>query len=504
MRPVLSSLLNRRHGPAGPKAIDLVRGSFVTLLFLAGGVYAVRGQEVAVDGKGDLETTLVRSWAGDGVTIVDGLAQVPLAMMAGGATGAYRFEIVIRDSSGQQLKRDSWTTELSGRAAAYTEAEASSMLESFQFGLRPGSYEIEIFAYPTDAADLGVRRSLELQSFAERPLASDLILATRVEAVEDTGGGSWSVRRGNFGISATARTVILEEEPDLYYYMELYGGDESTRLAIDAEILNEAGARLLRIPRKEVEVQAGGESFTGRLPLAGLPAGNYELAMTISEGTGEPVTRRSPFELRAGVEAEVLADAGNSELSEYFQSLSDAELQDTFGGVGAFLTDSERKAYEALPPEAQRRYLTDFFERRDPDPYTPGNQYLDEYLERLATVTARYTERVGTEAVPSWQTDRGWLYLRLGEPQNRVANYYPSGSGGGSAVAGGGEEPAYEIWQYQDTGYIYLFIEENRFGAWSLIFSTDRDVATRADWYRRIGPEAYADLKESFGIVPGP
>jgi GWxTD domain-containing protein len=473
------------------------------LLLLTGGVYSVRGQGVEASPTGELETTLVRSWAGDGVTIVDGLAQVPLAMLAGGTTGAYRFEVEISDSEGRQLHRDSWTTELSGRAAAYAEAEASSMLESFQFGLRPGSYEIEIFAYPTDAADLGLRRSVELTAYAERPVASDLILATRVEPVEETGSGSWSVERGSFGINATARTVILEEEPSLYYYMELYGGEEPVRLNVAAEILNMAGVQLFRIPNSEVEVQVGGQPFTGKLPLAGLPAGSYELEMTITGVDGEPVIRRSPFEFRARTESDRLVEAGSSELSEYFRSLSDAELENTFGGVATFLTESERQAFEALPPDAKRRYLTDFFQRRDPDPFTPGNPYLDEYLERLATVTARYSERVGTEAMPSWLTDRGWLYLRLGEPQNRVANYYPSGSGGGSAVAGGGEEPAYEIWQYQDTGYIYLFIEENRFGAWSLIFSTDRNIATRADWYRRIGPEASADLKESFGIVPG-
>ena len=116
---------------------------------------------------------------------------------------------------------------------------------------------------------------------------------------------------------------------------------------------------------------------------------------------------------------------------------------------------------------------------------------------------SRYSERVGTEERKPWLTDRGWLYMRLGEPQNRVVNYYPSGSGGSSAVADGGEEAPYEIWQYQDTGYLYFFIEDNRFGAWSLLFTTDINMPSRADWYRRIGPEAKADLL-SYGIVPGP
>ncbi len=34
--------------------------------------FALRGQEVVADVPSDLETSLVRSWAGDGVTTVDG------------------------------------------------------------------------------------------------------------------------------------------------------------------------------------------------------------------------------------------------------------------------------------------------------------------------------------------------------------------------------------------------------------------------------------------------
>jgi GWxTD domain-containing protein len=483
--------------------VGLIRGSILGLGLLAAGAYALSGQEVVADVPSDLQASLVRSWAGDGVTTVDGLVEVPLGMLAGGSTGAYRFEVLVNDADGTQLFRDSWTREVSGRAAAYAETDASSMLESFSFGLRPGSYEIEILAYPTDAADLGVRESFPVTAFDNRPMASDLFLATRVEPLEDSGGGSWSVSRGGFGISATARTVILEDDPNLFYYLELYGSDADSRAEVEAEVRSTGGESLFSTPVQTVDIPVGGQAFTGRLPLAGLPAGAYELVMTVSDGQTDPVLRAASFEVRAAVGPDVVASAGMSELADYFASLSDVELEATFGGVATFLTEAERNAFEALPPDARRRYLTDFFYSRDPLPETPGNPFLDEYLARLSIVRARYSERVGTEEREPWRTDRGWLYLRLGEPQNRVVNYYPTGSGGGSAVADGGEEVPYEIWQYQDSGYLYLFIEDNRFGAWSLLFTTDINIPSRADWYRRIGPEAKADL-QSYGIVPGP
>ena len=100
----------------------------------------------------------------------------------------------------------------------------------------------------------------------------------------------------------------------------------------------------------------------------------------------------------------------------------------------------------------------------------------------------------------------GRIYLRNGEPSDRVVNYSPADEGEPTALAGGGgfgSEPPYEIWQYHDTGFVYLFIEENRFDAWRMVFTTDPDIPSLADWQRRIGTSAARDLTTYFGIVPG-
>jgi GWxTD domain-containing protein len=498
-----------RSGPTSrgrPRVSRLRRWSHGALLglgLLATAAFAVRGQEPA--GSSGLEATLVRSWAGDGVTLVDGLVHVPLGMLAAATTGAYRFELLVSDAEGNALFRDSWIREVSGRAAAYVGADASYMLESFSFGLRSGAYEVEIRAYPTDAADLGVRESIALEAFADRPIASDLILSTRVQPLDESGGGSWSVSRGGFGIRAAARTVILANEPNLYYYIELYGDEAESTVSAGAEIRNAAGASLFRTPNSVVTVTPGGRPFTGRLPLAGLPAGEYELVMTLeSEGAGSLV-RAAPFELRESAPRDLVASSGGSELEEYFGSLSDKELAETFGGIGALVTEAERRTYEALPPDAKRRYLVDFFSRRDPNPAVAGNRFLDEYLERISVIRSRYGERVGTGERMPWTTDMGKVYLAYGEPMNRIVNHNPADEGQPTAVAGAGGfggEPPYEIWQYQSTGFVYLFIEENRFDAWRLVFTTDPKIQSLADWRRRIGPSAARDLTSNFGIVP--
>lgn len=495
-------------GPRGPECATGIwpRGAAACLALLVSAAITLLGQEPVAYASRTVEATFVRSWAGDGVTVVDGLASVPLAMLAGGTTRAYRFELTVTDTEGNVLLRDSWEREVSARAAEFVETDASSLLESFRFGLRPGTYDVEILAYPTDAADLGVRESSAIEAFAEQPVASDLILSMRVEPLDASGGGSWSLTRGGFGINAAARTVILSEEPTLYYYLDLYGGQNVESVSVKAEIVDPASGRVLfGTPAESVEVPVGSSAFTGKLSLTGLPHGEYDLVMTVESTSGARVVRDAAFEFRESAPSVGEVAAGDSELEEYFGSLSDEELEQTFGGVGLLVTDSERRTFEALPPDAKRRYLTAFFGSRDPSPGA-GNAFLDEYLDRIATINSRYGERVGKAERLAWTTDMGRIYLLLGEPADRIVNYSPSDEGDPAGLVGAGSfggEPPYEIWQYQNTGYVYLFIEENTFGAWRMIFTTDPNMRSLADWYRRIGTNCAQDLTTNYGIVPG-
>ena len=438
--------------------------------------------------------------------MVDGLVNVPLDMLAGGTTGAYRFEIAVFDEEDNQLYRDGWERRVSAQTAAYMESGGSGLLEAFRFGLFAGSYEVEVRAYPTDAPDLGVMERQPLSAFQGEPVTSDLYLATRVEQIaEGAGGGSWSITHQGFGIAAAARTSILPSEPQLYYYIELYGLEDAATPVDVAATVRSGDREVYRTPTTEVLVGPGGTPFTGHMSLSGLPPGEYELAMSIAGGEEETSRTASFRMLDAAATAVATVEGAGSYEADYFASLSDAELEETFGGVAVLITDTQRSTFEAFPPEAKRRYLTEFFRSQDPNPDSPGNEFLEQYLERIETARARYEERTGTEERMPWFTDRGRIYIKYGEPQNRVVNYSPSEFGTPSEVIGSGGyagQPPYEIWQYQNTSFVYLFIEDDRFGHWRLIYSTDPDIASLADWYDRAGPTAMEDLARSFGIKP--
>lgn len=467
-------------------------------------------QDMPVEGEEEqatlLEVALLRTWDSGGVTNVDGVAEIPLSILNAGTTGEYRFELAVYGDSGLQLYRDSWERALSSDAAAYSSVNTSTMLESFRFGVKEGVYEIELRAYSTDAPDLGTSTRRRLEGYEERPVASDLFVADRVESIADGASGRWSIAHGGFGISAVARTtIVLASGPELFYYLELYGqGDSESTYQVTASIHRTDGQRVFETPPQTVTVDPYGLPYAGRLPVEGLPPGDYQLQLEVRGTEGTAATRRADFRaIRSSMVAEGRQPDRSEEL-EYFESLSATELENTFGGVPYLLTESNRQAYSALPVDAQRRFLAEFFARRDPSPGRSGNEYLEQYMDRVGIARAKYGELIGTGEVLPWMTDPGRLILRKGEPDERVINHFPSGAdnrpvGGVSSLQG---EVPYEIWSYHSTGYVYLFTQENQLGGWQLIFTTDPDIRSLADWSERVGAEALRDLSTQFGVQP--
>jgi GWxTD domain-containing protein len=448
------------------------------------------------DGEESVEARMLRTWSGDDVTVVDGLASVPLALLGASTDGAYKFELEVYDSDGNKLATDGWDRTPDSRIAQIDRQDAA-LLETFRFAVKPGSYEVVVRAYPTDLPDMVMETRLPLEGYGTQPDLSDLFLAYRVEPIaENSGGSRYPVMHSGFGIGVTVETVVLSDEPELYYYLELYGqADSESSAKISAEIIGaESGRVFYRTPQREVAV-AGLTPFTGPLSLAGLPPGEYELVMNV-EGAGISRSRRSPFRMvdRSTIETVELADEEG-----YFFTLSDEELESTFGGVATMLSEGQRRGFEALPPDAKRRFLTQFFAQHDPDPATPENAFLDEYMERIDQIRIRYGSIVGQKDVPPWKLPRGRIWLKYGEPTDQIINTFPTQTG--RTTLSGLDEPPYEIWYYgKSTGFVYLFAAEDRFGTWRLMYTTDPWEKTLANWRERVGEQALQDLRQNYGI----
>jgi GWxTD domain-containing protein len=115
--------------------------------------------------------------------------------------------------------------------------------------------------------------------------------------------------------------------------------------------------------------------------------------------------------------------------------------------VGYIITDDERRAFSALKTDEERdRFIGIFWDRRDPDPDTPENEYKDQYYERM-----QYANEHFASGIPGWKTDRGRIYIMYGGP-DEIEPHPAGGPYDRPSYEGGGSTTTYpfEVWWYRN------------------------------------------------------
>jgi GWxTD domain-containing protein len=187
-------------------------------------------------------------------------------------------------------------------------------------------------------------------------------------------------------------------------------------------------------------------SFHGGRPLEGqvlkLRADSTALgALTLTIGQG--TSQRSTTALVAFSSAWVV---GNYE--------DMADLLRYFGRRATI--DSIKKA----PAEERPALWVKFWRETDPDPNTPENEAINAYFSRIAIANVRFK----TEGIDGWRTDRGEVYVALGEPDETYETQ--PGTTNGRVLR----------WDYVNARLTLFFVDENGFGRYRL------DPGSRADF----------------------
>lgn len=126
---------------------------------------------------------------------------------------------------------------------------------------------------------------------------------------------------------------------------------------------------------------------------------------------------RPPARLLATLLATLTWVAPSPAIAQDLFPLSDEHRKWLDYDVLYIISDREKDAFEKLQSEAEREaFISAFWSRRDPEPLTPENEYRTEHYERIEYANTRLG---GETAVPGWLTDRGRIYIQLGEPEER-------------------------------------------------------------------------------------
>ena len=130
------------------------------------------------------------------------------------------------------------------------------------------------------------------------------------------------------------------------------------------------------------------------------------------------------------------------------------------------ITAEERAAFVSLSTNVQRdRFIDQFWQRRDPTPGTPENEYKDEHYRRVAYSNEHFSSSLPAPAGLGWRTDRGRIYIMYGPPNEKETH-----AAGTYIRPDGRTEPyASEFWVYAylegiGRNVLLEFVDTNRTG----------------------------------------
>jgi GWxTD domain-containing protein len=135
------------------------------------------------------------------------------------------------------------------------------------------------------------------------------------------------------------------------------------------------------------------------------------------------------------------------------------EHQEFYKYAQYLFTKNERKIFRSLSTdEARERFIENFWEIRDPTPYTPDNEFKLEMEQRYEYVSKYLKEG----PIPGWKTDRGRIYLMLGPPSARQQDMQVDYMNRGSLVQ----------WYYDEYNVYVRFIDYEGTGIYRMDLRT--------------------------------
>ncbi len=346
------------------------------------------------------------------------------------------------------------------------------------FVISQGTYTINVEG--ADALNTNHKKSIT-DHFNVTPLwknkvsMSDLQFASRI--IPNSPNNNSIFYKNTYEIIPSIMNVFGENQPVLFYYMELYNLKNLPKgdIKLQSVVFNSRG-KVVSSKSKIISNSLNSRVEVGTEVLNKYPTDSYTLTEALLDSAvniGISSSKRF-FVYNPSIPLPDTSYTNSiSSLSSEFNVMSEDEVDKTFQESRYVATTNEIKQYEGLETlDGKRKFLYEFWRSRDMNPATQLNEAYQDYMNRVQRCNERYTS-MGKEG---WKTDRGRIYLLYGEPTE--IERYPNEQ----------NTKPYEIWHYNELqgGVIFVFADITGFSQYTLVHSTMRGELRDDNWVERI------------------
>ena len=307
-----------------------------------------------------------------------------------GFVAVYHVDLTLRADSSVAFRRAGDETVRVRSFQETLRVDESIVFQQF-FTVRPGIYTVRVVVRDRNGPGYAESQIQDTVRRFETPGLGGPIPTyqgagrTRLDALPD--------------VVVNPRATLPYGADSLRFYVEGYGLPPGTRLA--ARVLDPDSVVL----------------WNADLTLGGGPIASALFVIN----PGDLPVGRAEFEVRAlGATARVAAPFLVT-FSEFWAIANFDQMVDV---LRYFDRQDLVAKLKAAPRDQRAAAWREFYRASDPVPITPENEALDEYFHRVEVASLRFPE----PGIPGWRTDRGEVFIALGDPDeiidatNQVAN----------------------------------------------------------------------------------
>jgi GWxTD domain-containing protein len=254
-------------------------------------------------------------------------------------------------------------------------------------------------------------------------------------------------------LASPRSSAVFGRDSTVAIYVEGYG--QGTRFPVSFIVRNEKGAQLWR---DSATLGRRGALFSGvvNVPISAVGVGIAQVYFT-PRASGSVDSMQAPLFVSFGEDIPLMS------------------FEDMLGYLRFFATPSRLSALRNAPVDRRATMWADFLRATDPIPETPTNEELQAYFGRIQQANAQFR----TDRNPGWLSDRGMVFVALGEPDEvveRNVNQTLSPTQVSSSAR-------LQIWLYRQYNTQLVFYEDT--GRWRLTRPSETDFLTLASRRQR-------------------
>lgn len=246
-------------------------------------------------------------------------------------------------------------------------------------------------------------------------------------------------------LASPRSSAVFGQDSSVAVYLEGYG--TQPRLPVQFVVQNDRGAVTLR---DTVVLQRHGSLLSGsvNIPISRVGIGIANVTFTRGDATD---TVRTPVFVSFGDDIPLVT---------YEEMLMQLRY---------FAAPDRIKTLRDASPEKRGTAWAEFLRSTDPVPGTPENEGLQSYFARVVQANSRFREEAGGRT--GWLSDRGKVYVALGEP-DQMYEQTTNTPLSNSSIANRGR---LQYWEYTQYRVRFLFYDETGTGRWRITPGSEAD-----------------------------